>query len=215
MMTEQRLILVRHGASEWNGSGRYQGHLPVPLSSLGLSQANALAEELRQYKPERIVSSDLQRAKQTAEVLAKHFMLETQFDIRLRELNCGNWAGLTEREIEELEPQAVVELRAGRDIPRGGSETMADIMTRIRAALTEYVQGNFFSTLIIVSHAYAVRAIMRILLDQRLCSIQLPHLGSYTLLSRKTGNQWLLEQYSVVPSHNLALSSNVQWLPTL
>lgn len=213
MTTGNRLILVRHGASEWSSLGRYQGHLPVPLSPLGLEQVRALTEELHQYNPERIVSSDLQRTRQTAEVIARHLLLEIHLDVRLRELDCGNWAGLTEQEIEALDPQAVVELRAGRDIPRGGGETMADLMVRTCAALADWVKDNFSGTLIFVSHAYVIRAMTQTLLGERLPSNQLPSLGSYTLLNCKRGGKWMLEQYGVVPNSSSSLTT-VNWLPT-
>ena len=217
MTTGNQLILVRHGASEWSSLGRYQGHQPVPLSSLGLKQVHALKEELHQYNPERIVSSDLQRTRQTAEIIAKHFILENYFDVRLRELDCGNWAGLTEQEIEALEPQAVAKLRAGHDIPRGGGETMADVIVRIRAVLADWVRDNFSGTVIFVSHAYVIRAITQILLNQKPGhgdQLPLPSLGSYTLVKPTKGGQWLLEKYGVVPNDDPSLKT-VQWLPTL
>ena len=215
MYTNHRLILVRHGASEWSKLGRYQGHQPVPLSSGGLKQAHALANELDQYNPERIISSDLQRGRQTAEVIAKSFRLEVYLDARLRELDCGNWAGLTEQEIEKLEPQAVAKLRAGHDIPRGGGETIADVERRIHTALADWVSDNFSRTLIVVSHAYVIRAMTQILLGQKqLIADRLPYLGSYTLLSRKRGGKWILEQYGAVPKGNPSLNTS-QWVPTL
>lgn len=217
MTTRNQLILVRHGASEWSSLGRYQGHQPVPLSPLGLEQAHALKEEFHLYNPERIVSSDLQRARQTAEIIARHFRLETHFDVRLRELDCGNWAGLTEQEIEALKPKAVAKLRAGHDIPRGEGETMADVMVRIHAVLADWVRDNFSGTLIFVSHAYVIRATTQILLGQKLGGrdqLPLPSLGSYTLLKPTRGGQWLLERYGVVPDDDPSLKT-IQWLPTL
>lgn len=214
MNTENRLILVRHGASEWSSLGRYQGHMPVPLSPLGLEQVRALTKELYQYNPKRIVSSDLQRARQTAEIIARYLMLDIHFDVRLRELDCGNWVGLTEQEIEALEPKVVLELRAGRDIPRGGGETIADMTVRIYAALADWVNDNFSGTHIFVSHAYAIRAMTQTLLGEKLPNNQLPCLGSYTLLSHKRGGKWILEKYGVIPEDNPSLTT-VNWLPTL
>jgi probable phosphoglycerate mutase len=214
MTSENRLLLVRHGASEWSHLGRYQGHQSVPLSPLGLEQVRALTEELYQYKPERIISSDLQRARQTAEIIAKYWMLEIHYDVRLRELDCGNWAGLTEAEIEARDPQAIAKLRAGQDIPRGNGETMTDLMVRTRAALADWVQDNFFGTLILVSHAYVIRAMTETLLGEKLPNNQLPSLGSYTLLNCKRGGQWVLDYYGVVPNSSSSLST-INWLPTL
>ncbi|BAZ70712.1 MAG: histidine phosphatase family protein [Pelatocladus maniniholoensis HA4357-MV3] len=213
MTAENRLILVRHGASEWSNQGRYQGHQPVPLSSLGLEQVYALTKELRQYNPERIVSSDLQRARQTAEIIAKDLMLEIHYDARLRELDCGNWAGLTEKQIEVLDSKAVVELRSGRDIPRGSGERMADLIVRTCAALADWVNDNFSGILIFVAHAYVIREITQTLLGGNLPNNQLPSLGSYTLLNYKTGGKWILEGYGIVPNSSSSLTT-VNWLPT-
>lgn len=214
MTIKNQVILVRHGASEWSSLGRYQGHEPVPLSPLGIEQAHALKEELYQYNPKRIVSSDLPRTQQTADVIAKHFMLKTHFDVRLRELNCGNWAGLTEQEIKALNPKAVAKLRNGQDIPRGGGETIADMTVRIHAALADWVRDDFSGTLIFVSHAYVIRAMTQILLSKKQDKNQLPCLGSYTLLSRKKRSKWLLERYGAVPHGNSSLT-NINWVPTL
>jgi probable phosphoglycerate mutase len=214
MITESRLILVRHGSSEWSSLGRYQGHMNVPLSSLGLEQAYALGVELRQYNPKSIVSSDLQRAKHTAEIIAEQLLLKISFDARLRELDCGRWAGLTEKEIEHLEPQVVSQLRAGCDIPRGGGETIADIVERTRAVLVELEKKSFASTLIVVSHAYVIRTIVQLLVESNFSS-KLPGLGSYTLLKHdQTINKWILEQYGVISNSSFS-SPIVEWMPKL
>jgi glucosyl-3-phosphoglycerate phosphatase len=215
MSFENRLLLVRHGASEWSSLKKYQGHLPVPLSTLGLQQVQALATKLNQYQPQLIISSDLQRTRQTAEIIANDLLLDIRFDVRLRELDCGRWAGLTEEEIKYLEPESIAELQAGHDIPRGGGETMADLMQRVRAALDDWVNDNFASTLILVSHAYVIRTIIQILLGiSSDYSNQLPSLGSYTLLKQKDKQtEWILEEYGVVCNDN-SFSETVQWLPT-
>ena len=150
-------------------------------------------------------------------VTSNHLLLEVHTDARLRELNCGNWAGLTEQEIEKLHSQAVAQLRAGQDIPRGGGETMADVERRIHFALADWVKENFSNTLLVISHAYVIRAMTQILLDnEESCDnkLPLPSLGSYTLLKRTRGDKWLLDKYGVVPDSDPSLK-NVQWLPTL
>ena len=218
MFTNRQVILARHGASEWSSLGRYQGHSPVPLSSLGIQQANALANEIYGYHPDKIVSSDLPRAQQTAQIIANHLSMEVHTDERLRELNCGIWAGLTEREIEKLDFQIVTKLRAGQDIPRGGGETMLDLKRRIHSALTDWVQGNFFNTLLIVSHAYVIKTIIQVLLAEegnyQYQKNSLPSLGSYTVLECTKGGKWVLEKYGFLPEGDSYLNT-VQWQPTL
>ena len=97
-----RFILVRHGESEWNRIGRYQGQLDAPLSELGLKQADALAERLQNEKLDAIFTSPLQRAKRTAEAIARfHPRLELQEDPALMEIHHGTWQGLFASDVRE------------------------------------------------------------------------------------------------------------------
>lgn len=216
MSSEHRLILVRHGASEWSEEKRYQGHSPVPLTTYGLQQAHDLAAKIHQeYNPEQIISSDLERTLQTAEIIAEHLQLDIHFDRRLRELDCGKWVGLTIREIEDMDSQNVAEIRAGKDLPRGEGETLSELKTRVCSALDDWLKDRFFSTKVIISHAYVIQAIIQILSKKTLhCINHLPYLGSYTTLKKTKGNTWTIEKYSVLPNENFS-SEALQWLPTL
>lgn len=211
-----RLILVRHGATEWSEQGRYQGHLPVALSPLGVQQAYAVAVAIKKYNPIHIISSDLKRAKQTTEIISQCLKIGTYFDPRLRELDCGEWAGCTEQEIENMYPQTVSSLRAGHDVSRGGAETLQDLRVRVSTSLTENRIINTTSTVIIVSHAYVISLIAKHLTgDQNHLCKRLPYLGSYTtLLKIYEQGMWTLEKYSSLPNETL-LATSAQWLPTL
>ena len=90
-----RLILVRHGETEWNAQRRYQGHSDVPLSALGRRQAARAAERLAALKIDAVYTSDLGRALETAEIIAEQRGLEVCAEPRLRELNFGVFEGLT------------------------------------------------------------------------------------------------------------------------
>lgn len=97
-----RLILVRHGESEWNRIGRYQGQRDAPLSDLGLRQAEALASRLATEKLDAIYSSPLQRARRTADAIARfHEHLEIEEDPALLEISHGDWEGLYAAEVRE------------------------------------------------------------------------------------------------------------------
>lgn len=95
-MTE--LLLVRHGETDWNADGRLQGHTDRPLSDYGREQARKLAEELTGEEFDAIYSSDLARARETAEIVAKQLRLPVVLDPDLREKDWGNWEGLTSTE---------------------------------------------------------------------------------------------------------------------
>src|SRR5512133_1433936 len=101
-MTE--LLLVRHGETNWNRERRFQGHADPPLNDAGREQARELAETLAGEGIDAIYTSDLQRARETAEILAARFGSEVVALRELREIDVGDWQGLTWPEIEERHP---------------------------------------------------------------------------------------------------------------
>jgi broad specificity phosphatase PhoE len=97
------LLLVRHGETDWNADGRLQGHTDRPLSDHGRRQAQKLAEELSGDEIEAIYSSDLARARETAEIVGERLGLTVELDPDLREKDWGNWEGLTAVERDRVE----------------------------------------------------------------------------------------------------------------
>jgi len=97
------LLLVRHGETDWNADGRLQGHTDRPLSDFGRRQAQRLADELDGERLEAIYSSDLSRARETAEVVGERLGLSVELDPDLREKDWGNWEGLTAVERDRVE----------------------------------------------------------------------------------------------------------------
>jgi 2,3-bisphosphoglycerate-dependent phosphoglycerate mutase len=97
------LLLVRHGETDWNAEGRLQGHTDRPLSDYGRRQAQQLAEELGGEELEAIYSSDLARARETAEIVGRRLGLPTVLDPDLREKDWGTWEGLTAVERDRVE----------------------------------------------------------------------------------------------------------------
>src|SRR5687767_10128865 len=91
--------LIRHGETEWNTTGRWQGILPVPLNDIGREQARKLAATLRQDAIQMIYTSDLSRAAETAQIIADTLGIPVSVDERLRELDIGIFQGLTVEEI--------------------------------------------------------------------------------------------------------------------
>src|SRR5262245_20482819 len=100
-------LLARHGETDWNREHRVQGHTDVPLNAAGLGQARVLAERLADVSLEAIYASDLERARATAEAVARSQGLEVQVDPDLREKHFGSWEGLTDVEIAQRFPDAV------------------------------------------------------------------------------------------------------------
>jgi len=97
------LLLVRHGETDWNAEGRLQGHTDRPLSDYGRRQAGELADDLEDEKLEAIYSSDLARARETAEIVGERLGLPVVLHPDLREKDWGNWEGLTAVERDRVE----------------------------------------------------------------------------------------------------------------
>jgi broad specificity phosphatase PhoE len=97
------LLLVRHGETDWNADGRLQGQTDRPLSDFGRRQAQQLADELEGERLEAIYSSDLARARETAEIVGERVGLAVALDPDLREKDWGNWEGLTAVERDRVE----------------------------------------------------------------------------------------------------------------
>jgi broad specificity phosphatase PhoE len=97
------LLLVRHGETDWNAEGRLQGHTDTPLNELGRRQARTLADEVAGDGIEAVYSSDLARARETAEIVAERLGLAVVLDPDLRERDWGTWEGLTGAERERVE----------------------------------------------------------------------------------------------------------------
>ena len=101
----RRVVLWRHGRTEWNNQKRFQGHLDVPLDAVGHQQAVTAARALATLRPDRIVTSDPSRAAQTAAALAAVTGVTVVEDAGLREAHAGDWQGRTHAEIRALDPQ--------------------------------------------------------------------------------------------------------------
>jgi broad specificity phosphatase PhoE len=93
------LLFARHGETDWNREGRWQGHADVPLNALGRKQARELATRLADASLTVVYSSDLRRALETAEIVARALRLEVVAEPGLREIDVGSWSGLTHDEI--------------------------------------------------------------------------------------------------------------------
>jgi broad specificity phosphatase PhoE len=159
------LLLIRHGETDWNRDGRWQGQLDVPLNAHGLEQAAALAEALSIEPLDAIFTSDLRRARQTAEVLAAATGASVVEDRRLREIHLGRWQGLTQMEISLGQDEALDRFRANpADAPPPEGETVLDVQRRMQAAVVDVLQTHPHGRVAIVSHGLALAALKASLL---------------------------------------------------
>jgi broad specificity phosphatase PhoE len=160
-VSEAALLLIRHAESSWNAAGRWQGHGDPPLSDRGRAQANALARELSQEAIDVLVSSDLRRAAETAAILGQARGLQPKWNPRLRELDIGDWEGLTRDQIERTAGDVLRRFDAGDlDVRPGGGENLREIEQRAFSALTELVDANPGRRLAVVTHLGVIRALL-------------------------------------------------------
>lgn len=154
-MTE--LLLVRHGETDWNRERRFQGHADQPLNEAGREQARELAELLAGERIDAVYTSDLRRARETAEILASRLDAEVVVLRELREIDVGSWQGLSWPEIEELHPDGAE--RWHRD-GHGwdGGESYDELGERIVAALRSIAARHPGQRVLVVGHGGTVRA---------------------------------------------------------
>ncbi|AKS33407.1 glucosyl-3-phosphoglycerate phosphatase [Mycolicibacterium goodii] len=139
-MRVRRLVMLRHGQTEYNAGSRMQGQLDTDLSDLGRDQAAAAAEVLAKRQPLLIVSSDLRRALDTAETLGNRAGVSVAVDKRLRETHLGDWQGLTHLEVDAAAPGARLAWRDdARWAPHGG-ESRVDVAERSLPLVVELVE---------------------------------------------------------------------------
>ena len=202
-MTARRVVFWRHGRTAWNAERRFQGQTDIPLDDTGLAQATVAAETLARLGPHRIISSDLVRARATAQALADVTGLEVASDPGLRETFAGEWQGLTRSELEERFGDELVSWATGPDVRPGGGETRREVAERMVAAvergLDELEPGQ---TLVVATHGGSARAAMGALLGLPAdCWAALGVLSNcaWSVLEESTGRQgayWRLQEYN-------------------
>ena len=159
-----RLVLWRHGRTEWNAEGRFQGQLDPPLDELGRRQAALAAPYVAAgLSPDDtvVVSSDLTRAADTARALAGVLGLQVHLDERLREHGMGSWEGLTRAEVADRFPEQYADWTAGRPVRGRGGEEPSAVAERALEAIAELPRAG---VAVVVTHGgTAGRLIERLL----------------------------------------------------
>jgi broad specificity phosphatase PhoE len=151
------LLLVRHGETDWNRDRRFQGHADPPLNETGREQAHALAAELTSEGIELVYTSDLARAVETAEIVAARLGADVRSMRDLREIDVGEWQGLTWQEIEERYPDGARSWRA-RGYGWETGETYEELGDRVVAALRRIASDHPEERVLVVGHGGTIRA---------------------------------------------------------
>jgi probable phosphoglycerate mutase len=156
------VYLIRHGETDWNLAGRWQGHADVPLNEVGYRQARIVARRLAReaVQFDAIYSSDLARAFQTAWEIGAAVKIPVQLLPNLREIDLGTWSGLTYDEIKVTHPTEIALLEQGQDIPRGGGESLSALRKRVVEAVEAIANHHGGGTLGLVTHGGCIRMLL-------------------------------------------------------
>jgi probable phosphoglycerate mutase len=149
------IVLIRHGETDWNVSGRWQGQSDHPLNTNGLNQARLLANRLKSWPIETIYSSGLKRAAQTAAILGEGLDLQPIHDVAWRERSGGDFEGLTAPEISELNAEMPSQIRDKDWAPPGG-ESNTQVAGRVQGAFDRIVGDHPGKMVAIVTHGGAM-----------------------------------------------------------
>jgi len=149
------IVLVRHGETDWNRERRFQGHADTPLNEAGRAQAAALADTLREEGLTAVYTSPLQRAAETAAIVGARLGLSVQPLEALREIDVGDWEGMTLEEVKERYAEsALLEWRTGWP----GGETHDELAARVVPALDALADEHPGERVLAVTHAGPIRA---------------------------------------------------------
>jgi len=159
----RRVVFVaRHGETDWNAEGRWQGHTDIPLNDIGREQSRTLADSLRGEKLSGVVSSDLSRARETGEIVAATLAVRFHYaDADLRERKFGVFEGLTRRQCEDQHGEAWNAYMAKRILPQG-AEPHEALQARIVRAVQKVAEtvATEEDGALIVTHGGSLRALV-------------------------------------------------------
>jgi len=159
---DTHLLAIRHGETEWNRAGRFQGHLNSALNAEGVAQAEALGERLAKERIDLLLSSDLGRALQTASAIAMRTGHEIVVEPRLRERRMGIFQGLTPAEVQARYPEEYTRFRShDPDYVIPGGESMRQLFERSVACFTELATRHAGLTLATVTHGGVLAMLYR------------------------------------------------------
>jgi probable phosphoglycerate mutase len=197
-----RIVLWRHGQTDWNVENRFQGHSDIPLNKVGQYQASEAAKVLAALRPDRIISSDLIRAQSTAAALAALTDIKVEINPNLRETDGGLWEGKLASENRATHGELFANWYEGGDEPAGVTgERRSDVAKRA-VAVIEKETTNFSGTIVFVTHGGTVRSVLGSIL--KLPIAQWGVIGGLSnacwsileLTKHHTGSRWYLAEHN-------------------
>lgn len=180
------IFLFRHGETDFNREHRFQGHLDIPLNDEGRAQAARLKPTLRRLGLEEILSSDLCRAHETAQIASSDLKLPIISTPGLREAYLGDAQGLTAEELELKFGEALVSrwkspYRSDADVSYPGGETGREVLERVLKTLTDHLGVTRASRIGIATHGGVIRRVVRSLIREHEAPIPIPNGIIYSL----------------------------------
>ena len=160
------VLIVRHGETVWGVGRRYAGQVDVPLTELGQRQSRQVARRLAPLKPDVVLSSPLDRCRWTAEAIAASAAsrrgpgVEVMIDDRLTDQALGDWTGKTEAEIAAHWPEQFSAWRSDPEAAPPGGESLTELRSRAESATTAAVTEHRGKSIVVVSHAAPIRALL-------------------------------------------------------
>jgi probable phosphoglycerate mutase len=197
-----RVVLWRHGQTDWNVENRFQGHSDIPLNKVGHYQASEAAKVLAALRPDRIISSDLIRAQETAAPLAALTDIKIEINPNLRETDGGLWEGKLASENRATHGELFANWYEGGDEPAGVTgERRSDVAKRA-VAVIEKETADFSGTIVFVTHGGTVRSVLGSIL--KLPIAQWGVIGGLSnacwsileLTKHHTGSRWYLAEHN-------------------
>jgi probable phosphoglycerate mutase len=197
-----RVVLWRHGQTDWNVENRFQGHSDIPLNKVGHYQASEAAKVLAALRPDRIISSDLIRAQETAAPLAGLTDIKVEINPNLRETDGGLWEGKLASENRATHGELFANWYEGGDEPAGVTGERRSDVARRAVAVIEKETSNFSGTIVFVTHGGTVRSVLGSIL--KLPIAQWGVIGGLSnacwsileLTKHHTGSRWYLAEHN-------------------
>ncbi|MBZ0304293.1 MAG: histidine phosphatase family protein [Anaerolineae bacterium] len=199
-MPPERILLIRHGETDWNAEGRWQGFARTDLNAVGRAQAQTLANYLRDRPIRAIYTSDLPRTWQTALPLAQALGLEPQADPRWREINLGKLQGFTSQEMKRHFPAEMMARAAdlwGYAYPQG--ESRRQLQERAYAAWQHVITQPIEPEVAIVSHGGTIKTLLWKLFGETDKRLDMHIANTSVTTLEQAGEAWLLREVAAIP----------------
>jgi len=162
----RQLLLLRHGRTAHNATGRFQGQVDIPLDDVGRAQVSRVAPLIAARGPVVVISSDSSRAAETAAAVGELSGQQVILDERLREIDVGGWSGLTLQEVKAAFPEEHADWLLGNreQLRRGGGETYGEVGDRAYQAICPLLEGTPSELVVAVTHGGTARSLIDLML---------------------------------------------------